>query len=133
MRSFLLVLLFAPSLLLGAEYSEPKPGSAERTAIMEAMRRPVSKHVGQRVTFTGSVRLVENWASFHGKAAPTDGKPPRGDVAFELELDCFALLRRVDSDWKVLHWGFAGDVGVVERALKNYPHAPKALFSFGVE
>lgn len=125
------LLLMTPSLLLSREYYEPKPGSAERKAIMDAMRLPVSKHVGKRVTFTGSVRVAGGWASFQGGADPSDGKPPRDeDVAFQLELDFFALLRREGSAWAVVHWGFAGDVGAVEDARKKAPDAPKVLFPF---
>jgi hypothetical protein len=110
-----------------AEMREPKIGSPERKAIMDTMRAPVSKHAGKRVTFTGSVRISGDWATFQGNVAPADGVPLKGEAAFDLELDFFALLRLESGQWKLLHWGFAGDIGVMEDARKKFPGAPKAL------
>src|SRR5262245_11129025 len=110
-----------------AEVHEPKPGSPDRTAIMDAMRVPVSKHVGTRVTFTGNVKISGDWAIFTGNVAPSDGKPPKKDLAGDLDLDFFALLRKVKGEWTVLHWGFAGDISVTEDAKKKFPDAPKEL------
>jgi len=106
---------------------EPKIGSPERKAIMETMRGPVSKHVGKRVTFTGNVKTCGVWATFDGGVAPTDGVMPKGDVASEMELDFFALLRLEKGEWKLLLWGFAGDVGLLQDARKKFPQVPKEL------
>lgn len=108
---------------------EPAAGSAERKAIMEALRGPVAKHVGKRVTFTGKVKICGEWATFsEGGAAPTDGVPPKDEnVAGEMELDLFALLRKSGGQWKVLHWAFAGDIGPMVEARKKFPAVPKAL------
>lgn len=113
-----------------AAFTEPKPGTPERKAIMDAMRVPVSKHVGKAVTFTGNVRVSGNWARFQGNVAPTDGKAPKDEnVAAELDLDFFALLRKdAEGVWRVKHWGFAGDIGVSETAREKFPNAPQALF-----
>jgi hypothetical protein len=126
LRHVAALLSFVPWMCV-AEVHEPKPGSPDRTAIMEAMRAPVTKHVGKRVTFTGSVKVSGEWATFSGNVAPSDGKPPKKDVAGELDLDFFALLRKVNGEWTVLHWGFAGDIGVTEEAKKKFPNAPKEL------
>lgn len=127
----LLTTMLSVPAVFAAEIYEPKAGSAERKAIMEAMRGPVSKFVGERVTFTGQVQVLGNWATFHGGVETTSGKKPVDeDKAFELELDFFALLGRDrDGNWKALHWGFAGDIGVMQEAREKYPKAPKALFS----
>ncbi len=119
-----------PVLAIATEPYEPKPGSPDRPAIMEAMRGPVSKYIGKRVTFTGSVKIVDGWATFEGNVAPSDGKPAQGGNAYDLDLDFFALLRQENKTWKLLHWGFAGDIGVAEEARKKYPQSPKSLFSF---
>jgi hypothetical protein len=110
-----------------AEVREPKVGSPERKAIMETMRGPVSKHIGKRVTFTGTVKICGDWATFNGDAAPSDGVAPKGGAAGELELDFFALLRLEKGRWKLLHWGFAGDIGVMDEARQKFPKAPKEL------
>lgn len=132
--SLLALLLVLLGLVLPASAQapyEPKPGTAERKAIMDAMRAPVSKQIGKPVTFTGQIRVVGSWARFHGDVAPTDGKPPKsGDAKFALELDFFALLRKTDNGgWEVLHHGFAGDIGVMEEAKAKFPKAPRALFT----
>lgn len=124
---FFVVLLAVAWIARAADVHEPKPGSPERKVIMEAMRGPVSKQVGKRVTFTGEVKVSGDWATFAGHVAPTDGKPPSGDVAMDLELDFFALLRRVNGAWVVAHGGFAGDISVMEAAKEKFPDAPKAL------
>jgi hypothetical protein len=112
---------------LAAEVTEPKPGTPERKAIMEAMRGPVSRQVGKPVIFTGQVKVSGDWATFLGGVAPKDGKVPKGDVAELLEMDFFALLRKVKGEWIVGHSGFAGDVSVLQDARKKFPKAPKEL------
>jgi hypothetical protein len=126
---FLCVSLLLCGAAWAAEIYEPKPGSAERTAIMDAMREPVSRRIGTRVTFTGTVKVTGPWAVFHGNAAPTNGKTPKGPNAEELELDFFALLQKRQGTWVPLHWGFAGDIGVMEEAKAKYPAVPKELFN----
>ncbi len=109
--------------------TEAKAGTPERKAIMDAMRVPVSAEVGQEVAFTGTVRVSGTWARFNGHVDPANGKAKNEDVAAALELDFFALLQKDGKGtWKVLHKGFAGDIGVMEEAKENYPKAPWVLF-----
>lgn len=110
-----------------AEVYEPKPGSAERKGIMEAMRAPISKRAGTKVNFTGEAKVSGNWARFGGGVAAADGKPFKEDVADEMELDLFALLRKENGEWKVLFWAFSGDISAYETARKKFPAAPKEL------
>jgi hypothetical protein len=108
---------------------EPKAGTPERKAIMDAMRVPVSAEVGQDVVFTGTVRVSGSWARFSGHVDPAGGKPKNENVAADLELDFFALLQKDGKGaWKVLHKGFAGDISVMEEAKENHPKAPWVLF-----
>lgn len=122
-----ILLLISAGTSRAAEVRESKIGSPERKAIMETMRGPVSKHIGKRVTFTGGVKICGEWATFQGNAAPTDGVAPKGDAAGELELDFFALLRLENGRWTLLHWGFAGDIGVMEEARRKFPKVPREL------
>ncbi|MFZ4595193.1 MAG: hypothetical protein ACOYOF_13130 [Verrucomicrobiaceae bacterium] len=110
--------------------TEPKAGSPERKAIMDAMRGPVTAKIGKAVTFTGHVRTSGNWARFQGNVATADGKAPESeDAAAELELDFFALLNKDENGaWQLLHWGFAGDIGVSEEAREKHPDAPWVMF-----
>ena len=123
--TFLLLLIFA-GVARAAEVREPKIGSPERKAIMEIMRAPVSKGVGKRVTFTGSLKICGDWATFDGDAKPTDGVMPKSSE-HDLTLDFFALLRLENRKWKVLLWGFAGDIGLLDGARRKYPQVPKEL------
>lgn len=111
-------------------FTEPKPGTPERKAIMDAMRAPVSAFAGKPVIFTGNVRVSGTWARFSGGVATADGKPAtKPDVADEMQLDFFALLRQdAKVGWQVLKWGFAGDIGLAEEAREKYPKAPWILF-----
>lgn len=111
--------------------TEPKAGTPERKAIMDAMRVPVSAEVGQEVIFTGTVRKSGPWARFNGHVDPANGKPKNETVAGDLELDFFALLKQDEKGaWKVLHKGFAGDIGVMEEAKEKYPKAPWVIFEY---
>jgi hypothetical protein len=126
MRLFLSFILLAS--FARAEVYEPKPGTTERKAIMDAMRVPVAKQVGEPVEFTGTVKVSGAWARFEGNVGTKSGKPPKKeDARFDLELDFFALLRNEKGEWKVLSWGFAGDIGAYEEAKKKFPKAPKDL------
>lgn len=127
LRTLIFLLLIFTGLARAGEVREPKIGSPERKAIMETMRGPVSKHIGKRVTFTGEVKVCGAWATFQGDAAPTDGVAPKGDAAGDLELDFFALLRLEKGKWTLLHWGFSGDIGVMDEARRKFPNAPKEL------
>ena len=126
-RTFTFLLLIFAGMARAAEVREPKIGSPERKAIMETMRGPVSKRVGKRVTFTGAVKISGDWATFQGNVAPTDGVVPKGDAAYDLSLDFFALLRLEKGRWTLLLWDFAGDIGPLDEARKKFPNVPKEL------
>lgn len=109
---------------------EPKPGDPVRKAIMDALRGPVSKHIGKPVQFTGNVRVYGDWARFGGGAETLDGKPPANDdAAGELELDLTAFLHKDENGvWKPVHWGFAGDISVIEDAREKCADAHWVMF-----
>ena len=122
------ILIFASAICaVQAEVVEPKPGTPERRAIMDAMRPAISKHVGKSVLFTGTVKESGDWALFEGNVGTEDGKKAHGDAEFELELDFLALLRREKGEWKLLYWGFAGDISAHVEARKRFPKVPKEL------
>jgi len=124
----LLILAIFTFAIAHAEVYEPKPGTPLRKAIMDAMRVPISKHIGKTVEFSGELKVSGDWARFGGNVAPKDGKAPKNETAqSELELDFFALLQKMDGEWKVLSWGFSGDISAYEAAKQKYPQAPKDL------
>jgi hypothetical protein len=110
--------------------TEPKAGTPERKAIMDAMRGPVVKQAGSPVLFSGNVRVSGSWARFQGNVKTADGKRPKNaDFSDLMELDFFSLLKKNDDGaWEVLHQGFAGDIGLQEGARENTPEAPWVLF-----
>lgn len=111
---------------------EPKTGSSERKALMDAMRDPVAKKVGQPVIFTGIPRIVGDWASFQGTVETTDGKPAKNaDAQDVLELEFFALLQRsADGPWKVIFSGSSGDTSVRDEARERHPKTPWPLLEW---
>lgn len=112
--------------------SEPKPGTPERKAIMDAMREPVSDYAGKPVIFKGQIRAKGSWARFVGSVATADGKKVANEgIAADMELDFAAFLKKdADGQWTVLNWGFAGDTSVLEEAKENNPKAPWPLFEW---
>lgn len=110
--------------------TEPKAGTPERKAIMDAMRGPVVKQAGSPVLFTGNVRVSGSWARFQGNVKTADGKKPKNaDFSDLMELDFFSLLKKnADGAWEVMHQGFAGDIGIQEEARENHLEAPWVLF-----
>jgi hypothetical protein len=101
----------------------PEPGSAERTAIMDALRVSAKEDLGRAVIFNVvTLRVVGNWA--YARVEPT--LPDGSEIDYsktkfkeQKELGMFdpqgeALLRRNGGEWKVLEWVFgATDVASV--------------------
>lgn len=116
-----------PEKAKNGKVTEPKIGSPERKAIMDAMRRPVSKHAKTEVIFTGSVSVCEDWAKLDGHVSPKNGKPFAEELADELELDFLAILQKVDGEWKALYYGWSGDIGTRIEAREKLPNIPEVL------
>ena len=115
-----LALVFCCSLLvsvhaLAQSAYTPKPGSAEREAIMDALRAPAKKDLGRTVIFkVDRLRVVGDWA--FARVSPT---LPNGDeidytktkYRKQVELGAFdpqaeTLLRRTVEGWDVVEWRF---------------------------
>lgn len=105
----------------------PKTGSTERKAILDALRKPVQKRVGQKVIFVvNHLRVKDGWAFFAGSARKANNK----DIGEKyLWGETSALLRRSGKSWTVLHWGFATDTSIMEECKSKYPRAPRAIFA----
>ena len=100
----------------------PKPGSAERSAIMNALRVPVQKsYHGRRPTFTNvrDFRVGGGWAHLSCAVVDSKGKP----FDPEMQLDLSALLHLEKGKWRVVEWVYAGDVIEIDWAHK-YPNVP---------
>ena len=105
----------------------PKPGSRERKAIMDALRKPVSKRVGRSVIFVvGHLKVKNGWAFLQGSARRPDGKELSENYLWG---EMAALLRKKSNGtWVVLSWGFGTDTGPMEEAKRRFPNAPRSIF-----
>jgi hypothetical protein len=117
------------SLLLTAAFCcakphTPKPGSAERKAILDALRVPIQREARQAIVFYNvQLKVEKGWAWVSAISKDKSGKKmPLGDLATQ------GLLHKVNGRWRVEHWGVSGDISVVCAAAKAYPQAPRSLF-----
>jgi hypothetical protein len=114
----------------------PARGSAERQAIMDAIRTPVSKALGQPVIFVVSnLNVCGRWAFFAGEPQQPNGRPVDwtiGTYADAVAHDMcgefvHALLVKKDGRWRVReHVICATDVPWV--TWSDDFGTPKALF-----
>jgi hypothetical protein len=97
------------------EADTPAPGSPERKAIMDAIRVPCERELGQKVIFEASlVKISGNWAAARVQPLQPGSKPidfRRTRYKEQVELGMFdptgeALLKRKDDKWTVLKWRF---------------------------
>lgn len=113
----------------------PKVGSAERTAILDAIRVPVEKAVKVKVKFSVKVlRVSGNWAFFMGRPLQKNGRPidysktQYREAIAEGAFDdgAMALLKREKGRWRILDWG----LGMTDYPAGDWVEkrkAPKAI------
>jgi hypothetical protein len=138
--AFLLLLLTTSAFgQLGGQTSyTPEKGSAERKAIVDALRVPIEKRLKQPVIFKIDHLKVQNgWAFMLGSPQKSDGSAIdyHGTVYQEaIDAGAFddgvvALLHNVNGKWKVIQYVIgATDVPYVDwdKTFK----APRAIFPF---
>lgn len=103
----------------------PKPGSKERSAIMNALRGPVQRfHKGKKPTFTyvKNFRVGGGWAHLTAMTVDSKGKPLGPDPE-QPYMNLSALLKKVNGTWRVVEWSYHGDVIQIEWA-RTYPSVP---------
>jgi hypothetical protein len=140
MKTFAAMALMLASAMLA--YSQavytPEKGSAERREIMDALRVPVEKELGQKIVFAADdFRIYGNWAFLGGRPQTPSGTAPdyrrtpyeeaRRAGAFDNNI--FALLRKSGGRWKVVKYAIGcTDVCYLDwwRRFK----APKQVFPF---
>ncbi len=92
-------------------YVTPQPGSAERTAVLDAARAPVEKDLGQAIIFqVKTLRVTPEWAFLHGIPKRADGKPvdySKSIYADDAKGDAFSgqaavLLVRDGAGWRLV-------------------------------
>jgi hypothetical protein len=130
-------LLFA--LLIGTALGQattPNKGSADRTAIMNALRIPVERDLKQKVQFKISWLKVQNgWAFLKGIPQQRNGKPidyKKTQYREAIEDGAFddwvcALLRKKNGKWTVVQF----QIGATDVPYVTWPDdykAPIAIF-----
>ena len=137
--SLLLALLtvVTPCALAQSRPTTPKPGSAERRAIVEALRPTIRKATKQNVIFRIDHLKVQNgWAFLRGKPVQPNGKPLdyRGteyEEAIEqgaFDDGIYALLRKQrGAKWRVIVYNI-GATDVVWSTWDYQYKAPRAIF-----
>lgn len=116
----------------------PAKGSAERTAILNALRVPVEKELKQKIIFD-----VENfnvsgvWAFISGDPQGADGgRPDYSGTPYQEAIDAdmfdnnfFALLKKSGGRWKVVRY----EIGCTDVCYADWwrrHKAPKRIFPY---
>lgn len=114
----------------------PAAGSAERKAIMDALRVPVEKKLKQKVIFkVEHLKVLNGWAHLRGEPLQPNSKPInyRG-TEFQEDIDngafgggVYALLRKKSGKWKVVTFNIGASDVVWDTWDEDYG-APLAIF-----
>ena len=114
----------------------PKQGSAQRRAIMEALRSPVERQLKQKVVFVlDHLKVKQGWAFLTGRPQQPNGKPidyKKTPYASALEAGAFddgisALLRQHGRRWVVVQYSIGATDVPWEDWDKRFK-APSAIF-----
>lgn len=129
--------------LAGAAFSQkvytPEKGSAERAAILNALRVPVEKELKQKITFNVETFNVQgNWAFLSGEPLNADGngRPNYKNTPYAEAVEAgafdnnyFALLKKTGGKWKVVSYAIGCTDVCYAGWWKDYK-APKAVFPY---
>ena len=139
-REAALALATALLLPLPAAYAQavrtPKPGSAERKALMDALRVPVGKKLKRPVIFkVDALKVQGDWAFLRGVPLQKDGTPVdyRGTEYAQAKKEgvfddwICALMRRQQGKWRVVTYVIGATDVAYEGWDKQYK-APPAIF-----
>jgi hypothetical protein len=133
--SLAIVLLLAGAGLAQKVYT-PEKGSAERTAILNALRVPVEKELKQKVSFNVEDFNVQGaWAFLSGAPQSASGGVPNykntpyedAEDSGAFDNNFFALLKKTGGKWKVVTYAI-GCTDVCYATWWKDRKAPKAIF-----
>lgn len=137
MKIFVWILLVFASLQLTSaqEVYTPQKGSAERKAIIDAVRPTIESELGQKVIFqVVELRVQKNWAFLYAiPRTPSDGKINYEKSRFwrdagVFEENVFALLKKNASEkWTLVAYAVSCTDVCYEDWAKKFK-APKAIF-----
>lgn len=116
----------------------PAKGSAERTAILNALRVPVERDLKQKIVFVAEhFNVSGTWAFVGGEPQAVGGGAPnyRGtkyQAAKDADMfdnNFFAVLRKTAGRWKVVTYAIGCTDVCYADWWKRY-RAPKAIFPY---
>jgi hypothetical protein len=117
----------------------PEKGSAERAAVLNALRVPVEKRLKQKISFNVETFNVQEgvWAFLSGEPLSTDGGRPNykntpyaeAVEAGAFDNNFFALLKKTGGKWKVVTYAIGCTDVCYAGWWKDYK-APKAVFPY---
>ena len=116
----------------------PEKGSAERKAILDALRIPVERDLKQKIVFSADhFKVRGNWAFLSGSPRNVSGgEPDYRNTKYWEEVDSgafdnnfFALMRRTGGKWKVVTHAI-GCTDVCYLDWWSRYKAPKAIFPY---
>lgn len=128
------------SMALAQKAVEPKAGSAERKAIMDALRVPFEKEIGGKLIFKVSwLRAAGGWAyaqfaPLRPGGKPVDWRKTKFKEEFEqgvLDSTSIALLQKTSGKWKVVRYAIGPTDYPVEYWLEKLKGVPKSIFPHG--
>ena len=133
----IVLLLFAGSAFAQSVYT-PERGSAERKAILDAVRVPVERELKQKIVFSADTfNVLDNWAFLFGNMqSPEGGQPDFSRTKYaQAQRDGFfdnnfqALLKRTAGKWSVVKYQIGCTDVCYTEWWKRY-RAPKAVFPY---
>lgn len=116
----------------------PEKGSAERKAILDALRVPVERELKQKIVFViDSFRVQGNWAFIGGQPQNGEGERPNYtgtpyQEAVESDMfdnNFFALLKKAGGKWRVVTRAI-GCTDVCYVTWWKDHKAPKVIFPY---
>ena len=134
----LIVILILSCAVFAQKIYTPEKGSAERTAILNALRIPVEKELKQKVQFSIQTFNVQgNWAFINGEPQSANGDKPDYSITEYAEAikegifdnNFQALLKKTGGKWKVVTYAIGCTDVCYATWWKDYK-APKAVFPY---
>jgi len=105
----------------------PAKGSAERTAIMNALHRVLGKGRHKPLVTAMAFHVERGWAFVEGDFVYTDGAPLEGEYTEGPGTHFSAILHKEGKSWRVKRRLYHGDV-VLPEFIRDFPQAPRAIF-----
>lgn len=105
----------------------PRKGSAERTAIMNALHPELGRGRHKPLVTARSLQVERGWAFVTGGFSYADGAPLEEEYTEGSGTNFTALLHKEGNRWRVKRFVHNGDV-VTPEFKRDFPQAPRAIF-----